>query len=206
MTLTAQWQGCCKEPSASCPVDKCLPGWPWRGSWISAAPPWAGAWPPVLGVSGFAGMGAWIQAWGKDRAAATQDAIAAHLPPSANLHGVKDTPAHSTHPMVCLTPGKARSAAVQAEFQHWGLSHPGYWGVLSAPRTCTMPSPTLLSAPSWVPGPAAAPFQPLSSSYTGSTRSEVSLWGTLFLPTPHNQHNQPATSSHNGASISPHSA
>lgn len=36
---------------------------------------------------------------------------------------------HSTRPMACLTPGSRKPvgrAAVQPEFQHWGLSHPTY--------------------------------------------------------------------------------
>lgn len=82
------------------------------------------------------------------------------------------------------------------------VSRQGYHGVLSAPRTCQVPSSTLLSAPSWVPGPAAAPaqpwgetapFQPLHSSYTASVQCPFGARG-VSPATPHSKRNQPATS------------
>lgn len=73
-------------------------------------------------------MGAWIRAWGKHRSAVTQDAKAARFLSSANQQGVKETPVCPICPMACLTAAwvslkDASRAAMQAEFQHWGLCH-----------------------------------------------------------------------------------
>lgn len=82
------------------------------------------------------------------------------------------------------------------------VSHQGYHWVLSAPRTRQMPSPTLLSTPGWVPGPAAAlaqprgeaaPSQRLGSSDTASMRCPFGARGNSPA-TPHSEHSQPATS------------
>lgn len=82
----------------------------------------------MVGASGFAGTGAWIWAWGKHRSEVTQDAKAARFLSSANQQGVNETPACPIHPVACLTAAweslkGARRAAVQAEFQQWGLCH-----------------------------------------------------------------------------------
>lgn len=82
------------------------------------------------------------------------------------------------------------------------VSHQGYHGVLSAPRTCQMPSPTLLSTPGWVPGPAAAPAQPRGEA-APSQRLHFSDTASMRCPfgarsispaTPHSEQSQPATS------------
>lgn len=154
-------------------------------------------------------MGAWIQAWGKHSTAVTQDAKAAHFPSSANQHRVKDTPIHKLHPShgICLTPGRVKSQSGEQPCS-WSSST-GVWPI-QVTEGCSLHSEHAQGLHSSFPLPPAGcqVLQlPLSSLLAPPTqRAQGVPLGHTVSPTPHNQHNQPATSSHNGAFISPHSA
>lgn len=120
------------------------------------------------GASGSAGMGAWIQACGEHTAAVTREAKAAHLPSSANQHGVKDAPTHPTLPMAESKDSQESSRAGRIAALGTVTSR------LLRGALCTQKMHSALSHPSLCPQMGArscsSSFQPLSSSYTASRR------------------------------------
>lgn len=115
----------------------------------------------MAGASGFAGTGAWIQAWGKHRSAVSQAAKAAHFLSSANWQGVREPPVHPVLPTALITAVwvSLRGAQLLCRLcsSTVAVSYHSYRGLLSGlsalthlasrpcldARSCTCPGPSM---------------------------------------------------------------